>query len=350
MDMRKYKIMWLVMLVLPVGCIEEDYFGKSSFNKMLSFSLPQQIDATVIDHDKREIYLTVSDEADVTAMVPAVLVVSNFAKVTPGKEQIMDFSKPVVYTVTAESGTSVDYTVFVKLSSPEIQLPNSSFDQWYITKGGYQQIGVDADDKVWCTGNEGVVTMGSANALPLLVDNETVAQLTTLQLGSLAQLVGQGIAAGSLFTGTFKLNLSNPAESPQFGTPFVARPKSFSVEFRYRPGDELMNGKGKVIPGKDSVEIAVWLEDRSSEPWKRVATAWYRSEEATPEWSVLQLPLQYGQLPSPKYFEIPAKGVWGSGTETPTHLTVVFSSSARGALFEGAPGSELLVNDFKLVY
>lgn len=87
MAMGKYKFMWLVMLVLPVACIEEDYFGKSSFNKMLSFSLPQQIDATVIDHDKREIFLTVSDEADVTAMAPAVLVVSNFAKVTPEKEQ-----------------------------------------------------------------------------------------------------------------------------------------------------------------------------------------------------------------------------------------------------------------------
>jgi hypothetical protein len=42
--------------------------------------------------------------------------------------------------------------------------------------------------------------------------------------------------------------------------------------------------------------------------------------------------------------------IWGTGEEEPTHITVIFSSSARGDFFEGAPGSVLLLNDFRLHY
>lgn len=283
-------------------------------------------------------------------MSPASLTISNFAEIDPGADQVMDFSSPVLYTVTAENGSKASYTVLVETNIPEIQVPNSGFNQWYITNTGYFQIGSGPDDTIWSTGNEGVVTLGDANTIPHIVNNDTVAKLTTQKLGSLAQLVGQGIAAGSLFTGTFELNIANPPESPIFGTPFIGKPDSFSVMFRYIPGDQLNNGRGEIISGKDSVDIAVYLEDRSSSPRKRVATAWYRSDKPTPEWTRLTLPLFYGEPSNPPYYEIPTRGIWGTGSETPTHITVVFSSSARGAFFEGAPGSELMVNDFILYY
>ena len=348
--MKKLTILTLLTVIALSSCIKEDYFGKSSFNKILSFTLPQQLGASQIKHDSLLIRITVSDEADITSMVPVTLTISNFASISPGKDQVRDFSIPAVYTVTAEDGSQADYNVYVDTDAPEIQLPNSGFDQWYTTNTGYYQIGTGITDTTWCTGNEGVVTMGSANTLPLFTGGDTVAQLTTQKLGFLAQLVGQGIAAGSLFTGTFELNIANPPESPRFGTPFIARPESFSVMFRYIPGAELTNGFGNPIAGNDSLDIAVLLEDRSSIPWKRVATAWYRTDEATPEWTELKLPLNYGQPGNPAYYEIPVNGIWGTGEETPTHISVIFSSSARGAFFEGAPGSELLLNDFTLYY
>ncbi|MBN2611019.1 MAG: PCMD domain-containing protein [Bacteroidales bacterium] len=348
--MKKLTILSLLTVIVSSSCIKEDYFGKSSLNKILSFTLPQQLGASQINHDSLLIRVTVSEEIDITAIAPTVLTISNFAAISPGKDQVRDFSEPVVYTVIAEDGSAAGYTIYVETDAPEIQLPNSGFDQWYITNSDYYQIGAGPTDTIWCTGNEGVVTLGDANTLPILVNNDTVAQLTTLQLGALAQLVGQGMAAGSLFTGTFELNIANPPESPQFGTPFIARPNSFSVNFRYIPGDEMTNGFGDPIAGKDSLDMAVLLEDRSSLPWKRVATAWYRTDEATPEWTELKLPLIYGQLSDPAYYEIPANGVWGTGDEKPTHISVIFSSSARGAFFEGAPGSELLLNDFRLYY
>jgi hypothetical protein len=344
----------LYILLTPIfliSCIKEDYFGKSAYKKIISFSLPLQLGSSYINHDSLVIRITVSDELDITALKPTALTISNFASVDPGKDLERDFSEPIKYTVTAEDGSNAVYTVYTRTDAPRIQLPNSGFDKWYTTSGGYFQIGTGATDTIWCTGNEGVVTMGSANTLPLFTGTDTVAQLTTQKLGFLAQLVGQGIAAGSLFTGTFELNIANPPESPKFGTPFIARPDSFSVMYRYIPGTEMTNGYGNPIQGNDSLDIAVLLEDRSSFPYKRVATNWYRSDVPAPSWTMLKLPLIYGQPASPTYYEVPANGViWGTGTEKPTHISVIFSSSARGAYFEGAPGSELLLNDFKLYY
>jgi hypothetical protein len=42
--------------------------------------------------------------------------------------------------------------------------------------------------------------------------------------------------------------------------------------------------------------------------------------------------------------------VYGTGNEKPTHITVVFASSHRGDYFEGAPGSELYIDDLVLKY
>jgi hypothetical protein len=349
--MKKLTRLSLFIIIALSSCIKEDYFGKSPFNKIISFTLPQQLGASQIDHDSLFIRITVSDEADITAMAPASLTISNFAGINPSINQVRDFSEPVDYKVTAENGESKNYTVYVETNAPEIQIPNSGFDQWYITNQDYYQIGTGPSDEIWCTGNEGVVTLGDANTLPLVVDNDTVAQLTTLSLGFLGQLVGQGIAAGSLFTGTFELNIANPPESPIFGTPFIARPNSFSVDYKYSPGEQMMNGSGDPIPGNDSLDIAVLLEDRSSQPWKRVATAWYRSDQGTPDWTTLELPLYYGEITDPTHYEIPKNDIiWGTGEEEPTHITVIFSSSARGDFFEGAPGSVLLLNDFRLHY
>jgi hypothetical protein len=350
MFVKKLSIILFSFVVLLSSCISEDYFGKSSYKKIISFTLPLQLGASSIDHDSLVIRISVSDEADITALAPASLSISNFASINPGKDQVMDFSEPVVYTVNAEDGSTASYTVYVKTDAPTIQIANSGFNNWYTTNSGYLQIGTGPNDTIWSTGNEGVVTMGNANALPLIVNNDTVAQLTTIKLGPLAQLVGQGIAAGSLFTGVFELNIANPPESPIFGTPFIARPDSFSVMFRYLPGEQMTDGFGRNLAGNDSLDIAVYLEDRSSTPRKRVATAWLRTDEATSDWTLLKLPLIYGELQNPAYYEVPTKGIWGTGEETPTHITVVFSSSARGAYFEGAPGSELMVNDFRLIY
>ena len=48
-------------------------------------------------------------------------------------------------------------------------------------------------------------------------------KLVTLDLGGVAGLIGQRMAAGSLFTGKFQLDIANPLNSTKFGIPFICQ-------------------------------------------------------------------------------------------------------------------------------
>lgn len=334
-----------------LSCVTNDRFGDSDRNFIKSVSVPGQIGQTIFNDSN--IYVAVDLEYDVTQVLPDIQI-SNFARIKPRVTDPIDFSTPVQFVVTSESGKSKVYKIWLYKTTPEIQLPNSDFQTWYSTKSSnkdYMQIGSSATDTIWATSNAGSVSIASANVLPIAVGTDTVVELNTINTGRLAQVIGQGIAAGSLFTGTFKLNLTNPVASARMGTPFVGKPKSFSVQYKYTAGDVMMNGKGATLNMKDSADIYLLLEDRSSSPIKRIATAWFRSDVRYDDFTDLNLNITYGPIASPKYYEIPKTGtIWGTGTEKPTHITVVFSSSARGDLFEGAPGSKLVVNNFQLFY
>src|SRR5690606_17181220 len=150
--------------------------------------------------------------------------------------------------VTAENGTSADYHVIVKREGLEPQLDNSGFDLWYTPEGkGYKQPGRDAST-IWATANEGVTTTGADNfntAPELVAGTDYLARLETKDLGPLAQITGQRIGSATLFTGRFELNLSDPPSSAIFGTTFVARPKSFSVDLHYHAGSPYKNGNNE---------------------------------------------------------------------------------------------------------
>lgn len=340
------------LLLAFSSCIREDYFGKSDKNFITSFTVNGQIGQTIYDSSK--IYIAVDLDFDITNVFANVSI-SNYAAITPNPKDGQNFSKPVTYTVTSESGKAAIYTVYIYQTTPEIQLPNSDFRQWYLTTTSgksYYQIGKNATDTIWATSNAGAVSITTPNVFPFVeASGDTIAHLTTLNAGKLAQTLGQGIAAGSLFTGIFKLNISNPVSSAKFGTPFIGKPKSFSVDYKYLPGSTMMNGKGATISGKDSLDIYLILENRSTTPWKRIATAWFRSDIQQSDFTNLKLDLTYGKIVNSKYYEVPTgNAIWGDGTEKPTHISVVFSSSARGDKFEGAPGSSLWVKNFILYY
>lgn len=341
----------IVLLAALTACVKDTHFGASDLGYIKSFTVKGQIGQTIIMANN--IYIAVDLDYDLSHITPTVEI-SNYATISPDPTIAQDFRNPVSYTVTSESGVTTKYLVTIYQTLPEIQLPNSGFQQWYTASSSgksYFQIGTGAADTIWATSNAGAVSITTPNVAPVASNGDTIAELTTLNAGRLAQLMGQGVAAGSLFTGTFRLNISNPVASARFGTKFAGRPKSFSIKYKYLPGMPMMNGRGVTIAGKDSLDIYVLLEDRSTNPWKRVATAWFRSDNAQTEFTKLSLSFVYGKLPQPKYYEFPSgTSVWGSGEEKPTHITVVFSSSARGNLFEGAPGSKLWVNDLEFIY
>lgn len=348
-------LQWVLLLavILFIGsCIKEDHFGNSSEKKILTFTLDNQVGNTQINQDSRTISVTVSAVAKVTSLKAIEITTSTFAKVSPAIGEAQDFTLPVAYTVVAEDGSNAEYTVTVKQEGSEPQLDNASFDAWFTTPKGYQEPGVDANS-IWATGNAGTVTLGSPNVTPLAINGiDFAAKLVTLDLGNLAGLLGQRMGAGSLFTGKFQLDIVNPLNSTKFGTPFSARPKKFSVKYAYSPGSPYLNKSGQILAKTDSCDIYVLLENREGTEVKRIATGWFRSGvEKIDQFYTITADIVFGTLGAnvPTY-QKPANGLYGSTSEKVTHITVVFSSSYNGALFEGGTNSTLVVNDFKFIY
>ena len=97
---------------------------------ILAFSIPNQMSDAVIDAANHTVAVVMPYGTDVTALTPA-LEVSAGASVTPAAGEAQDFTNPVVYTVTAEDGTTTaDWTVTVTAFEPPVV---GIFDVQYTT-------------------------------------------------------------------------------------------------------------------------------------------------------------------------------------------------------------------------
>ena len=342
----------LLFLIGQSACIPEDKFGLSDFTAIKAFEIPGQSGPTTINGTDRTIAVSFPEGTDLTALAPSVIELSNFATVEPGVGEVQDFSSPVIYTVTAEDGSQADWEVTAIRADPQPQLPNSNFDQWY-DAGGYQQPGENADNTIWDTANKALALVGRSNTVPEdLGGGDFAARMVSQEAPLIVRM-----AAATLYTGSFTDDFpsaTDPRSNIDFGTPFAGRPQAFRVDYRYLPGEEYLDADGNPLAGGDQADIYVLLEKREVEQVARIATGWYRSDQRVEDWTTLEVPIKYGELtdadPEFEYANIRPGESWADPDETPTHITVVFSSSALGDFFTGAIGSELWVNNFELVY
>lgn len=349
--MKRIGILFSSLIALS-ACVKEDFFGKSSLKQINFFSIQNQSGVTIIIEDSLLIRTTVAANTDLTQLRPDSVAVSSYARVEPSITQIRDFTRPVLYTVIAEDGSRVNYTVVITKEAANPQLENSSFDDWYTPSGkNYQEPGLSSSS-IWATGNAGVVTLGNANVTPVVVSGtDNAVQLVTKDLGTLGQLVSQRMAAGSIFTGRFELDIANPLNSTKFGIPFTARPVGFSLSYTYQPGSTYRNNKGVILSKADSCDIYLILENKEGAEAKRIATGWFRSGDAITNFTNINIPLIYGNLPAnaPAYSK-PINGLYGSANDKITHISFVAASSSSGALFEGGVNSTLQINNLQLKY
>lgn len=337
-------------LLFITSCIKDDHFGKSGYNNIHYFTIKDQVGVTNINRDSLFIKVVMPNAFDLTKLVVDSLNLSSYASSSLKKGEVFNGTSTVDFIVTAENGENAIYKLMVTEETLTPQLENSDFSQWYLVPGkDYKEPGLNQSSTIWATGNAGTVTLGSANAVPVTYEGKTAVQLKTINL-PLGQLLGQGMAAGTIFTGKFELNISQPLLSTKFGVPFVARPKGFSVKYAYTPGSVYKNGYGTVLPKLDSCDMYVLLENKSGDLVKRVATAWFRDGETVENLTEISQSFVYGSLPAetPAYM-IPAGG-FASADEDINQITVVFSSSAYGAMFEGGVNSTLVVTDLRLIY
>lgn len=351
-----YKALIFILSLVVTSCVNDTYFGKSDKNDIRYFTLQNQSGFSNINIKAKTIFVTINAEADITKLAVDSVALSTFATLSPNKETSRDFTTPQTYTVTAENGDKATYTVTVNQEGAYPQLDNSNFDSWYTPSGKkYQQPGSD-DNTIWATANDGTTTTNSSNVTTypyLNSGTDYLAQIVTKDLGNLAGLIGQRMGSGTLFTGKFVLNIANPSTSAQFGIPFTAKPKSFTVQIKYTAGTPYQDGKGKVIDKADQADIYVILENRDDpNAIKRIATGWHRTGTTMGmNLQNINVDLTYGTLNSsfPDY-QKPSNGLYGNSSDKPTHISVVFASSADGILYEGGVNSTLYVNNFELKY
>lgn len=366
------------------GCSTDDEFGESSEKTILEFQLEKQLGTTRFKDDS--IFVKVPDEVyvlNLTDLSASSIKVSDYATVSPKVGEKQDFTNPVPYTVQAEDGSKrVYYVVVLRADGSELQLSNSSFDFWYEATYGdtkYIEIGENAEDKMWATGNQGAafaIALGAAADLPSLpyetAPGKNAAELTTQNMGALAAAFGgKGIAAGSVFVGEFVIgNVTNA--HPLMGIPYTLMPKGFQVDYTYNPGEGLVNGILELVEGSDALDMYVILEKRDGNQVKRLGVGWFRSSDAQTDWKTIEVDIKYARGAAPEGVKDYEKHVlkygvdgnpeitdpalmpevtWGDiANETPTHILVTLTSSYQGDYFIGAPGSKLLVDDFKLIY
>lgn len=316
------------------------------------------------------ILFKVRRQADITAMAP-MFEVTEGATLSPANGSVHDFSKgPVVYTVRSQDGQySRMYSVRF---SPTTQMVTDTvcFDfEHYALESGSQKYyiwyDVDAEGNKlydWATGNAGYqLSMGSAtpDQYPSAPSTDgydhACVSLTTRSTGVFGEWVNKRIAAGNLFLGKFDLTqaLKNPLLATQFGGKFTKRPVRMTGYYQYKAGDTFQDVLGKPVANRtDSAAIyavfyrnhdangnAVTLDGRNVKTSNLVvAIADMKVIPQTQGWTAFDLTFDYTA-------DVDLDLLENEGYS----LAIVFSSSKDGDQFEGAVGSNLKIDQVRII-
>lgn len=367
-----------VMVLTMSSCIQEEPLNAECDIEAIKVSVPNpdrfffhatEAEKTVLSTDS-VVTFSVRRDADLTAL-SLTLTLTDGATVTPASGSVQDFSHgPVLYTVTSQDGRwqrryhisfvptaiTVSDTLKIDFENFELEPKNKSYYVWYQP----QDDGTLTTD--WASGNGGF-KLSKSSALPDEYPTITepngmdgaALRLITRDTGSLGSRIGKPIAAGNFFLGEFDLTvaLRTPLKATRFGKPFNRRPVKYTGYYKYTPGATFIDKDKKPVAGRtdcgsiyavfyrnhDAAGLPVMLfgDDVQTNP-NIVAIAKVADVHPTTEWTPFEVDFNY------------VTGVDEALlAEYGYNLTVVFSSSADGDLFEGAIGSEMLVDKVRVI-
>ncbi|MGL4227468.1 MAG: PCMD domain-containing protein [Tannerellaceae bacterium] len=186
----------------------------------------------------------------------------------------------------------------------------------------------------------------------------TAAKINTIDTkGAFMFTVIPAVTAGTMFNGSFEVDIMNTLKSTKFGKPYAAKPASFTFNYKYTPGPTYMktvvdntdpkNPKvsGVEVPGvtdecsiaaylyevKDFTEALTGVDINTSN--KVIAIAKLANGAAQANFQDVTVDFTYnGVYDASKLYK----------------LAIVCSSSAKGDQFEGAPGSALWIQTLKI--
>lgn len=258
------------------------------------------------------------------------------------KAIISGLQPATAYSYRVTIGSTVGEEIgFTTESAPIIE--NLGFENW--SQGGKTWFpNLDASDSYWGTGNPGVTVIGKeSNSTPSTdAIKGKAARLETVKV----PLVG--LAAGNIFTGGFKTNLSSPVNSVRFGRRFTGRPSKLKGYYKYKGGIiDVSDSDHKDQIGKpERFNIYISLEDWGPDVAKDKDGYEIRPDNRTV--------IGYGELVSSEsvndYREFTIDVDYKITDRKPTHVVIVATSSILGDYFTGYIGSTLYIDEFELVY
>lgn len=342
---------------------------------------PEQMFFQVTDTLKQVLYtdsiinFNVRSHADLTALAPR-FVLTEGATIAPDNGSVHDFSQgPVVYTVTSQDGkwhrrykvsfTPITVTVndTIKFDFEQFNLVTQGKSQYYVWRN---TSGITTLGETWASGNEGFKISKSTAApdeyptIPLLDGYDGCGlKLITRDTGAFGRMSSKPIASGNLFIGTFDVTpaATDALKCTRFGMPFAQRPVKLTGYYKYKRGPKFMvMGENKQFvedptrQDEGSIyavlyrnhdaqgnEVILLGDDVQTNP-NIVAMAKMPKVDNTAQWTPFEIEFEY-------YTDIDEATLAQLGY----NLTIVFASSIKGDLFEGAIDSELCIDKVRLI-
>ncbi len=337
-------------------------------NNLISFRLIEEPTVTVTPEEGEA-------STEVSYLFAPTFVLSKGATISPENGVERDFAEDQKYIVTAEDGITIkEYTVCFFVDEG-VALSYSFEDVNVIEtegyKGQYHQfytlLGNGANKIDWNSGNEGfdfllrifpnIVDEINPGVYPTLqTDNGYKgkgAKLQTISTGAMGAAWGSPMAAGNLFLGDFDVTkVMTPMQTTKFGQPYTYKtaPKAVTGFFKYKAGEEfVINAEEGSKLEKDAWDAYAILFEKSAkdnhlfgdhnfEDPRMVSVAKLDDAQRieTNEWTE---------------FEIEFENVAGKSFDSNKEymFTIVFSSSIEGAIFNGAVGSELYIDEVEII-
>lgn len=275
-----------------------------------------------------------------------------------------------VYVVTSEDGnwnrryvlslvpTTVTVSDTLKYDFEHYEL-DPTYQKFYVWHNTLSDGSLGND---WATGNAGFkISMSTAKpedypSVPITggFDGSAI-KLTTRDTGPFGVMVGKRIAAGNFFLGSFDVvnALKDAMKATRFGIPFDRKPVKLTGYYKFKAGATYIDQQGKPVAGKtDNGDIyavfyrnhddagnlvMLYGDDVKTNP-HIVAITKVNPVQETDEWTFFEIEFNYSK-------DVNLEVLENRGYS----LTIVFSSSIDGAVFQGAVGSELCVDKVRLI-
>ena len=335
-------------MFLFMGCIKDEPLNPEADIETFSFDQKYMVSQPFIDQANWKITLYLTDEAYNKGIAP-ILTLSKGATCFPASGDSIHFDTPLQYVVTSESGENKKtYTV---VAIHNISNYVFDFEKWGLnTTSQYEYPLEENGSQLWSSGNPGAALAGlpkDPKAYPTHSttdhsEGSTAAEMITLKGTALSQLAGVHLIAGSIFYGNFNSQnaLSDPLAATEFGQPFGGKALLFEGDYKYTPGANFQDASGTIIPGAvDSCSIyAVIYTGTERLNGKNILTS---------NRIIAKAVLKDGSAKSNfTHFEIPFEYVPNADLSGDMMLAIVASASYKGATYEGAAGSKLVIDHF----